>query len=559
MIRIGRTVPGRGPAVGEGSSPRASRRPVGVSVVVLATGVVLAAVGAWRWQIYADGALVHPGRFGALIQGSVLGAAVLLIAVLVAMILHGRVVRERRTAHAVEEQTRFLKHQAMHDVLTGLPNRHQIRHHAHELLIRSRSEKRPMIACLIDLDNFKEVNDTFGHLVGDQLLNAVARRLSAKLGGSGTIGRLGGDEFIVLAEGAAIFNGPNGFAQRILTALEEPFLLSTNGGIRLTVTASVGVAAGPRNDVDDLFRDADIALYRAKETGRGRYVVFEPHMFFAVVEHQALMRDLRAALGRGEFSLEYQPILDLKTGSIAGAEALLRWNHDERGTVGPLDFVPALEESGLIIEVGRFVLREATRQAALWHSQGHALQLAVNVSARQLSHDAFVDDVRAALRLSGLPPEMLALEITESALVADNDLPALRLAELKKLGVSLAVDDFGTGYASISYLRRFPFDILKIDQSYMQSIGSPENSTLLDAMLDLGHAVGMTIIAEGIVELDQLRHLADQGCSFGQGYGIATPTTAVGFESFLINGWRPALLGDPDADIISISAAQRLA
>ncbi len=551
-------------ALPEPAAPRASR-PLRRSidgfapgaVAAISFGTVLAGSAGWRWADFVSSELSVTHALSAAGEIALLAEALALATASLGLLVHARRVTARRIDRVVEERTRELRHDALHDVLTGLPNRQLVRHRAHEILSRSRSNLRTMMACLIDLDNFKEVNDTFGHLVGDQLLSAVAGRLSAELAGSGTIGRLGGDEFIVLAEGQATFDGPNGLAGRILSVFEEPFCLPGSGSVSLSVSASVGVAMGPRNDFEDLFRDADIALYRAKEAGRRRFVVFEPYMFREVIEHQALMSDLRTALERGEFALVYQPIIDLRTGAVEGAEALLRWHHDERGTVAPLDFIAALEESGLILDVGRFVLREAVRKASSWRTRGRPLQLAVNVSARQLSQESFVEDVRAALRHSGLPPASLTLEITESALVADDDLPGLRLRELKALGVSLAVDDFGTGYASISYLRRFPFDILKIDQSYLHAIGSDENRTLLDALVDLGHAIGLTIIAEGIIERDQLRHLVDHGCYLGQGYGFARPMSAEDFAAILDRRWRPAFFDDERATILSFASTRK--
>ncbi len=555
MIRFHDPADAAGPdTIGSG---RRRARPAPAALGAFGFGAALAVVGGWRWSAFESARLAHHDALSARTQGIALAVAVGLIAALVAVIVHHRATRLAATARAVEVETRKLRHQSQHDVLTGLPNRQLVRTRAHEILLRSRADRRPMMACLIDLDNFKEVNDSYGHNVGDQLLSAVAARLSAELAGAGTMGRLGGDEFIVLAEGRAMLNGPNGFARRILAVLDEPFVLPNLGGVALPVSASVGVAMGPRNDVEDLFRDADIALYRAKEAGRHGFVVFEPHMFHAVVEHQALLRDLRGALGRDEFAVVYQPVIDLQSGLIAGAEALLRWHHPTRGTVGPLEFVPALEESGLILDVGRFVVREAVRQATEWRTKGHKLQLAVNVSARQLTQESFVDDVRGAIHEHGFPPDQLTLEITETVLIADNELPALRLAELKQLGVSLAVDDFGTGSASISYLRRFPFDILKIDQSYMESIGATQSSTLLDAMLGLGQAVGMILIAEGIISQEQLRHLAAQGCGFGQGYGFARPTTPTEFDAFLARGWRPALFSTDRGHLVALNSVQR--
>lgn len=423
-----------------------------------------------------------------------------------------------------KEAEELLAHQALHDPLTLLANRTLIHDRTEQMLVRSRRSHEPIAALFIDLDNFKEVNDTFGHETGDRLLRAVADRFRATVRDSDTVGRLGGDEFVILAEGVSIAAGPEILAERLLEVLREPFHLGEQVGGALRVTASIGIASGQRESADDLLRDADIALYRAKALGKDGLASFEPEMQSAVLDRLGLKMDLMAALANDEFHILYQPLFDLETMQIYGVEALLRWSHPVRGLVGPNDFVPMLEETGQIVEVGRWVLGDACRQAAEWKRAGHPLSLSVNVSMRQLEHDGLVADVRNALDASGLDPSALLLEITETALMSDADATVARLSELKGLGVSIAIDDFGTGYASLGYLRQFPVDALKIDRSFIAGMSdAPESAVLIQAMVALAHALGLGTIAEGIEESPQLETLRAQGCQRGQGYLVSRP------------------------------------
>ncbi|MDQ1534063.1 MAG: hypothetical protein QOF28_1824, partial [Actinomycetota bacterium] len=423
-----------------------------------------------------------------------------------------------------------VRRQAVHDELTGLPNRTLILDRAEQMLARAHRDERDIAAFFIDLDNFKTVNDTLGHGAGDQLLKAVARRLSTATRANDTVGRLGGDEFVVLAEGTSLDGGPEVVAARLLDVLSEPFELTGFEGIPLTTGASVGIATGQRNSADDLLRDADIALYRAKAAGKACAVVFESYMQSEVLERLELELDLRAALG-GQFVVMYQPIFDLATLAMTGVEALLRWDHPRRGVVLPTTFVPILEDTGMIFETGRWVLREACIQAAAWQRIGRPLVVSVNVSMRQLESDALVDDVRDALATSGLDPSALVLEVTETALMRDVDATVARLDRLKHLGVRLAIDDFGTGYSSLAYLKRFPVDILKIDQSFIAGIGESSDAlAMVHALVQLGRALGLKTLAEGIEDVRQLERLRAEGCETGQGYFFAKPmgATAVG-------------------------------
>ncbi len=422
-----------------------------------------------------------------------------------------------------KEAEALLAHRAVHDPLTGLANRTLILDRAEQMLVRCRRTQEPVAALFIDLDNFKEVNDTLGHEAGDKLLRAIAARFAATVRASDTVGRLGGDEFVVLAEGMSLAAGPELLAERFREVLCEPFLLDGLNGT-LSITASIGIAEGDRDAGEDLLRDADIALYRAKAMGKDCAALFAPEMQSAVIDRLGLKMDLQSALANGEFRLLYQPLFDLDTMHVYGVEALLRWHHPERGVVGPNEFIPMLEETGLITEVGRWVLGEACSQAAAWHGLGHALTMSVNVSMRQLDTPALVDHVREALGRSGLVPDALLLEITETALVRDTDVAIARLTALKRLGVSIAIDDFGTGYSSLGYLRQFPVDQLKIDRSFITSMAdSPESTVLIHTMVALAHALGLGTVAEGIEESSQLQTLRDHGCQRGQGYLVSRP------------------------------------
>jgi EAL domain-containing protein (putative c-di-GMP-specific phosphodiesterase class I) len=327
--------------------------------------------------------------------------------------------------------------------------------------------------------------------------------------------------------------GPELLAERFRDVLREPFLLDELNGT-LSITASIGIAEGDRETGEDLLRDADIALYRAKAMGKDCAALFAPEMQSAVVDRLGLKMDLQSALANGEFRLLYQPLFDLDTMHVYGVEALLRWHHPMRGVVGPNEFIPMLEETGLITDVGRWVLREACRQAAVWHDLGHRLTMSVNVSMRQLDSVALIDHVREALAASRLPPDALLLEITETALVRDTDAAIARLTALKRLGVSIAIDDFGTGYSSLGYLRQFPVDALKIDRSFINGMAeSPESTVLIHTMVALAHALGLGTVAEGIEESSQLETLRDQGCQRGQGYLVSRPVEAAAVLEFL--------------------------
>jgi diguanylate cyclase (GGDEF)-like protein len=442
---------------------------------------------------------------------------------------------ERQRSH--EELTRRqeeLAFLATHDALTGLPNRTLILDRVEQMLVRARRSQAPVAALFVDLDNFKSINDTLGHGVGDELLRAVAARLDAVVRDIDALGRLGGDEFVVVAEGMSLESGPEMIADRLLEALKQPFDLAGADQNRLTVTASVGIAAGDRVSAEELLRDADIAMYRAKWDGKNRYVVFETGMQDAVQNRMELEMDLRVAFENDEFFLVYQPTFNLQDMAPTGMEALIRWRSPVRGVVQPDDFIPLLEETGLICEVGAWVLREACRQGATWRANGYGVGMAVNVSARQLDTDEFVTEVRDALAHSGLDPSALTIEITETTLMQDADETARRLVAIKELGVRIAIDDFGTGYSSLAYLQRFPVDALKIDRSFISRASQdPEGDTLIRTLVQLGKSLSIETLAEGIEQSRELLLLKEENCDSGQGFLFARPLELAACDAFL--------------------------
>ena len=428
----------------------------------------------------------------------------------------------------------LLAHRALHDPLTGLANRQLILDRAEQMLARARRSGDPVAAYFIDLDNFKEANDSLGHEAGDKVLRLVASRFSALLRASDTVGRLGGDEFVILTEGVSLAAGPMMVAERIKEVLKTPFQVEGFEGLPVTVTASIGIATGDRESAQDLLRDADIALYRAKAGGRNQCVLFEPSMQAAAVNRLELMSDLEAAVAHGQFFLLYQPIVDLDSEQVRGVEALLRWQHPTRGIIGPDAFIPALEDTGLIIEVGRWVLLEACAQAAKWHRQGYSTTMSVNVSMRQLESDQLVDHVARALVAHDLDPSALVIEVTESTLMKDANATVARLRRLKEIGVMIAIDDFGTGYSSLAYLRQFPVDVLKIDRSFVAEMDDgPNSGALIHTLVELGRTLGLTTLAEGIEDAAQLGGLRDEQCDRGQGFIFSRPVDASAIEAIL--------------------------
>jgi diguanylate cyclase (GGDEF)-like protein len=445
-----------------------------------------------------------------------------------------------------EEELSFL---ATHDPLTGLPNRTLILDRVEQMLARSRRSQTPVAALFVDLDNFKSINDTLGHGVGDELLQAVAARLDGVVRATDALGRLGGDEFVVISEELSLAVGPELIAERLLDALKQPFKLGADKQTRVTVTASVGIAAGDHTSAEDLLRDADIAMYRAKWDGKNRHVVFETGMQGMVQNRMELEMDLREALENSEFFLAYQPTINLQDMSPNGVEALIRWEHPVRGVVQPDDFIPLLEETGLIIEVGKWVLEEACAQGAKWRAAGYPIGMAVNVSGRQLDTDQLIADVEEALSHSGLDPEALTIEITETTLMRNIEETARRLAQIKQLGVRIAIDDFGTGYSSLAHLQRFPVDALKIDRSFILGLEhNQEGETLIHTLVQLGKSLSIETFAEGIEQQQELSLLRGEDCDSGQGFLFARPLDVAATEAFL-EDWAknatPALAQTP--------------
>jgi len=429
------------------------------------------------------------------------------------------------------EQIRF---QAVHDTLTGLPNRALLLDRTEQMLARARRSYVPVAALFIDLDGFKEVNDTLGHAVGDQLLQAVTARLTATIRESDSVGRLGGDEFVVLVDGSTMDAGPELVAERLLSVLREPFQLEDSVCGPLSLTASIGIAAGARPSATELLRDADIALYGAKAAGKDCFVVFRPEMHTVVQDRLLLEMDLRDALAAQQYFLVYQPIFNLTSGSPTGVEALLRWRHPIRGVVQPDDFIPVLELSGLITDVGRWVLTEACRQGARWHGLGYQLDVSVNISARQLETDDLIRDVTNALADSGFDPNSLIVELTETAIMQNTPNVVRRLQALKAIGVRVAIDDFGTGYSSLAYLQQFPVDTIKIDRSFISSMAdSPEAGVLIRSLVQLGKSLGLETLAEGIEATGQYAQLAREHCDSGQGFLFGRPLETDAVEHFL--------------------------
>jgi diguanylate cyclase (GGDEF)-like protein len=439
----------------------------------------------------------------------------------------------RRTDEELVRREEELSFLATHDALTGLPNRTLILDRVEQMLARCARRQTQVAALFIDLDNFKTVNDTLGHAAGDQLLQAVAARLDGVVRGSDALGRLGGDEFVVISEDLSLETGPELIAERLLEALKPSFKLGAGEETVFTLSASIGIALGGRTSAEELLREADIAMYRAKWDGKNRYAVFESGMQDIIEQRAQLELDLRDAVDRNEFFLAYQPTFALSDMSTTGVEALIRWQHPVRGVVPPDEFIPLAEETGLITEIGRWVLQQACAQSAAWRDAGYEIGMAVNISARQLDSDQLIADVEGALTDSGLEPGALTLEITETTLMRNVDETARRLAALKQLGVRIAIDDFGTGYSSLAHLQRFPVDALKIDQSFIAGLTrNKEGETLIRSLVQLGKALSIETFAEGIEQPQQLSKLRDEDCDTGQGYLFARPLDVAGTEAF---------------------------
>jgi diguanylate cyclase (GGDEF)-like protein len=433
----------------------------------------------------------------------------------------------RSITYAVERkaQEMELAHQAMHDSLTGLPNRTLFLDRLKHAVMRAKRHHSLMGVMFLDLDGFKPINDTHGHEIGDRLLVALAGRLQDGLRASDTAARFGGDEFMILCEDVSDDQDVVNIAQRILKAIDEPFVI---GSERLTVSASMGIAItdGREDSAESLIRNADSAMYGAKKQGTA-YEVFDDGMRSRVHERVEMERELRRATEEGDFRLLYQPQVHLRSGEIVGLEALLRWDHPERGLIEPAEFLWLAEETGLIRRIGDWVLEEACRQARLWREAGPGggpLRVAVNISAREQGDPGLIDTVRRALAESDIDPASLCLEITEGIVTEDEEGALRTLASLKELGVVLSMGDFGSSQSSLGALKRFPLDILKVHRSFVSELGNqPEDAAIVTAVISMAHALGLVTIADGVETREQLEQLKALGCDVGQGFYFARP------------------------------------
>jgi diguanylate cyclase (GGDEF)-like protein len=441
-------------------------------------------------------------------------------------LLSDREVREQR-----------LRHESVHDPLTGLPNRTLFMRRLSDATHRARRGQDGLFAVLfLDVDGFKLVNDSMGHHVGDEMLVAIARRLEGCVRGGDIVARLGGDEFAILLERILDVRDAAMVAERVQEALHAPLSI---GGYEHATSASIGVAlsTGASEQPEYVLRSADIAMYRAKNTGRGRYEMFDRAMHAEALTRLQIETDLRHAFERNEFFLHYQPIVSLAEGRIIGAEALIRWRHFERGVVSPATFVPVAEDTGLIVPLGRWVLREACRQAKEWQgraTKGEQFAMSVNLSVREFAQPDLVKAVASILEETGLPPQALRIEITESAIIGQKH-PAIETVEqLRALGVAIHLDDFGTGYSALSYLHRLPLDAVKVDRAFTSSIDHEERPLhVVRAIVSLAHAIGLEVVAEGVTNLRQLELLRSMKCDLAQGFIFSRPCNTEEMEALL--------------------------
>jgi diguanylate cyclase (GGDEF)-like protein len=490
------------------------------------------------WTVRTAGAvasgavLANANAFALLIAGLALS---LVLGVLISVLGTGRA----RAMRLVHERTGELRYQALHDSLTGLPNRALIMDRIDQLLARSRRARTDGAALYVDLDEFKNVNDSLGHEAGDRLLVAVAARLTSTLRAADTIGRMGGDEFVVLIDGGEYEVAPELVAERLLDVMRQPFELD-EAPTPIIVNTSIGIAAGDRASAGELLRDADVALYQAKAAGKNRYQTFNAELLDDTSRRLELEFDLRSALEGEQFRLVYQPIYNLDDLALVGVEGLLRWQHPTQGLIQPDKFIPILEQTGQIREVGRWVLHKACEQMAAWHARGDTLDVSVNVSGAQLDSDAIVDHIRGALTISGLDAGSLIIEVTETALMRNAEATARRLRAIKDLGVRIAVDDFGTGYSSLAYLQQFPVDCLKIDRVFTNAItSSPESRALIGTLVQLGKDLGLKTLAEGVETPGQLDHLRGGQVDEIQGFLLSRPLDPQTLEAQILAPTRP--------------------
>jgi diguanylate cyclase (GGDEF)-like protein/PAS domain S-box-containing protein len=444
-----------------------------------------------------------------------------------------------RDVSAVRAMALEMAHLAEHDFLTGLPNRMLLNDRVSRAIASAPRHMKKVAVLFLDLDGFKHINDSLGHAIGDKLLQSIAKRLGNCVRGADTVSRQGGDEFVVLLSEVELSEDAAIAARRMLRAVAELHSVDQHD---LHVTTSIGVSVYPDDalDAETLIKNADTAMYQAKENGRQSYQFFRPAMNIRAVERQSIEESLRRALERKEFSLHYQPKIDLRTGEITGAEALLRWTHPVRGPISPAQFIPIAEDCGLILPIGNWVLREACKQAREWLDADLPLgTMAVNISAMDFLNEKFLEGIFANLQETGLDPRSLELELTESVLMKHAGTAESSLKALRARGVHLAVDDFGTGYSSLSYLRRFPVDALKIDQSFVRQITTtPEETSIVAAVISMGRSLKLRVIAEGVETQDELAFLQAHHCDEAQGYYFSRPVPPQQFAQLLKTGLR---------------------
>ncbi len=439
------------------------------------------------------------------------------------------IAEQERIGKALEESKEHFRHAAFHDALTGLPNRSLLIDHLNLAIERSKVQRDHLFAVLfIDLDRFKNINDSLGHNTGDQLLVAIASRIGDCLRPTDTIARLGGDEFAILLDGLEDWTIATSVADRVQSELLKPFRLN---GHEVYISASIGIrlSADGRDDAENMLRDADTAMYRAKDNGKARHELFHSSMHTRAVALLKLENDLRRAIERKEFFVQYQPIVSLETEVLVGFEALVRWNHPERGLVSPDEFISLAEETGLVTEIGFWVLREACRQLHNWQTAlgRESLTMSVNLSGKQLTQTDLIQQIEDILQQTGLNPTWLRLEITESVVMENAELATNTLLQLRKLGVHLSIDDFGTGYSSLSYLHRFPVNTLKIDRSFIGRMAQgDENAEIVRTICTLANNLGMEVVAEGVETRGQLELLRSLHCEYGQGFLFSKPVSA---------------------------------
>jgi diguanylate cyclase (GGDEF)-like protein len=435
-----------------------------------------------------------------------------------------------------------LAYSAHHDFLTGLPNRKLLNDRVSQAILTATRYMNKVAVLFLDLDGFKHINDSLGHSIGDRVLQSVAKRLVDSVRGSDTVSRQGGDEFVVLLSEVAHSEGVAIAARRLLQVAAEPHSI---GQHELYVTACIGVSVYPEDgmDVETLIKNADTAMYQAKENGRQSYQFFEPAMNVRAVERQSIEGSLRRALERQEFTVHYQPKINLRTGEISGAEALIRWTHPTRGPVSPAQFIPVAEDCGLILPIGNWVLLEACKQAQAWVEAGLPLgTMGVNISAVEFRNENFLEGVFAILKDTGLNPNLLELELTESVLMKRPESTASVLRALRAKGVQVAVDDFGTGYSSLSYLQKFSIDALKIDQSFVRRITTaPDETTIVNAVISMAHSLKLRVVAEGVETIKELEFLEAHQCDEAQGYFFSRPVLPEQFAKLLETGIAVAL------------------